>query len=129
MSLSRQDFGVTPEGRRVGAFCLTNAHGLEVRFMEYGAVILSARVPDRAGRFDNVVLGFDTLEGYLADRHYIGAAVGRYANRIAGGRFTLGGRMVQLSCNDGSNQLHGGFRGFHNVTWQADDIEAGTARR
>jgi aldose 1-epimerase len=118
-------FGVGPDGRTVHAFTMRNARGMEVRVMEYGAIILSIRVSDRAGHFDNVALGFDSLDGYLRDRQYIGAAVGRYANRIAGGRFTLDGRTVQLTCNEGRNQLHGGSRGFHNVVWHADEVDAG----
>lgn len=121
-AISREWFGVTPEGRRVLAFTLTNARGMEVRFTEYGGIILSVKVPDRSGAPANVVLGFPSLADYVADRDCVGAVIGRYANRIALGRFSLGGRTYQLACNDGPGHLHGGVRGFHTVAWQAEEF-------
>ena len=107
-------------------FTLTNGNGLELRTMAYGATIVSLRVPDRAGRLDDVVLGFDTGEAYVAQNSpYFGALVGRYANRIAGGRFTLDGHTYQLVTNDGPNQLHGGLEGFDKAVWRAEPFERG----
>jgi len=110
-----------PDGRRVLAFTITNANGMEVRCTEYGGIILSIRVPDRNGKLANVVHGFPSLAEYIADTDYVGAMVGRYANRIAGGRFTLLGRPYELARNMGTSHLHGGLRGFNKVVWQADD--------
>jgi aldose 1-epimerase len=105
---------------KVEIYTLTNAHGIEVRIMTYGATIVSLKAPDRDGRFENIVLGFDTLETYLAGVPYYGATVGRFANRIANGRFTLDGISYQLPLNDGANSLHGGPRGFDKRIWKAD---------
>ena len=88
--VTRAPFGKLPDGTAVESFTLRNAHGMEVRAITYGAIIVSLRVPDRAGKFDDVVLGHDDLAGYLAKPSYFGAVVGRYGNRIAKGRFTAG---------------------------------------
>ena len=104
-------------------FTLTNANGVEVRTMPYGAAIVSLRVPDRGGRIDDVVLGFDTLDGYLARTTYFGAVVGRYGNRIAKGQFTLDGRSYQLATNNGPNHLHGGIKGFDKQLWHAEPFD------
>ena len=104
-------------------FTLTNAHGLEVRIMSYGAIITHIRTPDRAGRVDDVVLGFDSLGGYLHDPPYFGAVVGRYANRIARGEFMLDGVRYHLARNNGPNSLHGGVRGFDKVLWSAEPFQ------
>lgn len=121
----REHFGTMPDGQRIDAFTLTNAAGIEVRFIAYGGVILSIRVPDREGAVEDVTLGYDSLEEYLADRTYFGALVGRYANRIAGARFTLDGREYALAANAGANHLHGGVRGFNRVVWEVEPSEAG----
>ena len=112
-------FGRLPDGTDVGVFTLSNARGLEIRAIAYGAIIVSVRVPDRRGRMDDVVLGFDDLDGYLARSRYFGAVVGRYGNRIANGRFTLDGHAFQLATNNGRNHLHGGVKGFDKVVWRA----------
>jgi aldose 1-epimerase len=112
-------FGRLADGTEIGLFTLTNAHGLEVRAITYGAILVSIRVPDRRGVPGDVVLGFDDLPGYLERSRYFGAVVGRYGNRIANGRFTLGGRTFQLATNNGPNHLHGGVKGFDKVVWQA----------
>lgn len=104
----------------VDIYTLTNAHGIEARIMTYGATIVSLKTPDRHGHLQNIVLGFDALEPYLAGVPYFGATVGRYANRIANGRFTLDGKTYQLPHNDGSNSLHGGLRGFDKRIWTAE---------
>jgi aldose 1-epimerase len=109
----------------IEALTLRNANGLEVRAMAYGATIISVRVPDRAGRFDDVVLGFDNRDDYLTKSRYFGSTVGRYANRIAGGRFTLDGATIQLATNNGPNHLHGGLRGFDKVMWTGEPFDDG----
>jgi aldose 1-epimerase len=107
----------------VDVYTLTNNHGIEARIITYGATIVSLKTPDRAGHFRNIVLGFDTLQPYLAGVPYFGATVGRYANRIAGGRFTLDGKTYQLPQNDGPNSLHGGAKGFDKRVWTAEPSE------
>jgi aldose 1-epimerase len=106
----------------VQIYTLTNIHGIEARIMTYGATLVSLRTPDRAGHFGNVILGFDTLDSYLAGVPYFGATVGRYANRIANGRFTLDGKSYQLPQNNGPNSLHGGNQGFDKRVWTAESI-------
>ena len=108
------------QGRPVRFFQLENDEGLKASLMSYGATLVSLYVPDRQGRIGDVVLGFDSLSGYLGPNPYMGATIGRYANRIAGGRFVLDGREYQLAKNDGPNHLHGGIRGFDKVIWQAE---------
>src|ERR1044071_7975132 len=91
LSVTSAAFGTMPDGTQVDAFTLKNAHGVEVRIITYGAAIALLKVPDRAGRFDDIVTGFDNLEGYLQRSRFFGATAGRYANRIANARFTLDG--------------------------------------
>lgn len=117
-SVRRAPFGTLPDGGPVEAFTLVNAHGLELRAITYGGIIVSLQTPDRAGRMADIVLGFDSLAGYLTNAPYFGAIIGRYANRIAGGRFTLDGTTYRLATNNGPNHLHGGVRGFDKVVWQ-----------
>jgi aldose 1-epimerase len=101
----------------VTQFTLINARGTEVRAIEYGAIITSIRTADRGGAARNIALGCDSIDGYRADRRYMGAIVGRYANRIANGRFTIDGQMHQLSVNEGHHHLHGGKDGFNRALW------------
>ena len=118
----KQPFG-THEGKAVNLYTLTNFHGLEIRAMNYGGIIVSMRVPDRKGRFTDIVLGHDTLDGYIPNPPYIGAVVGRYANRIANGTFTLDGKTYTLPKNDGPNTLHGGTkRTFDKVVWDDEPL-------
>lgn len=107
----------------VQIYTLTNAHGIEARIMTYGATLVSLKTPDRTGNLQNIILGFDTLEPYVAGVPYFGATIGRYANRIARGRFVLDGKNYQLPQNDGPNSLHGGNRGFDKRVWKAQPIE------
>jgi aldose 1-epimerase len=106
----------------VELFTLTNAHGIEVRLTNYGGIITSLKTPDRSGRFDDIVLGYESLSGYLHNSPYFGAIVGRYGNRIAKGRFTLDGTVYRLAVNNGPNSLHGGIRGFDKVVWNAEQF-------
>ncbi len=121
--MERIPFGTAPGGQPVDVYTLTNRRGLEARVTNYGGIILSLRVPDRDGRFDDVVLGYDALAGYLAESPYFGALIGRYGNRIARGRFTLDGRQYTLATNNGVNHLHGGLKGFDKVVWTAEPFE------
>jgi aldose 1-epimerase len=122
-SVTRAPFGTSDDGRSVHVFTLTNANGVEVRVMEYGATIVSLRTPDRDGNLGDIALGFDSLDGYLAGSPYFGAVVGRYGNRIAGGRFALDDSTYQLATNDGVNHLHGGITGFDKVVWTGEPVE------
>lgn len=120
MSVVSEPFGNTPDGRAVELYSLTNAHGMRMRVMTYGATVVSLETPDRDGKPADVVLGFDTLAAYIEDSPYFGAACGRYANRIANATFTLDGERYELAANDGANSLHGGLRGLDKVVWQAE---------
>ena len=123
MPVTRAPFGTLPGGAAVEVFTLRNANGMEVRAMSYGATIVSIRTPDRAGRFDDVVLGFDALGDYLTKARYFGTVVGRYGNRIGQGRFTLDGSTIQLTINNGANHLHGGVKGFDKVVWRGEPFD------
>jgi aldose 1-epimerase len=116
-------FGATADGRSAQLFTLTNRHGIEIRLTNYGGIITALRTPDRAGRFDDIVLGYDNLAGYLHDSPYFGAIVGRYGNRIARGIFSLDGKTYRLAINNGPNSLHGGLRGFDKVVWNAQPFQ------
>jgi aldose 1-epimerase len=121
-SMKKETFGAV-QGNSVELYTLTNAHGLEVRATNYGGIIVSLRVPDKHGRMDDVVLGFDKFQGYLDNKPYFGAIIGRYANRIAGARFTLDGVQYSLAANNGPNSLHGGNIGFDKAVWKAEPFE------
>lgn len=123
----RAPFGKMPDGKLVEQFTLTNARGVELKAIGYGGIITSLRVPDRAGRMDDIVLGFDSLEGYLKDHPFFGAIIGRYGNRIGKGRFTLDGRSFTLATNNGPNHLHGGNKGFDKVLWSAEPVAGANA--
>jgi aldose 1-epimerase len=120
--MTREPFGTAPDGQGVDLITLTNAKGVELRAMTYGAIIVSLKVPDRAGVLGDVVLGYDSLAGYVKSSPYFGAVVGRYGNRIAKGKFTLDGAAYALAVNNGPNALHGGLKGFDKVVWHADTV-------
>jgi aldose 1-epimerase len=122
-------FGALPDGSPAHVFTLTNARGLVAKLTDYGATLTALHVPDREGRLADVVLGFDTVEPYLGGHPYFGSTVGRVANRIAWGRFTLDGREVLLARNDGEHHLHGGPVGFDRALWQAEVLEGGVRFR
>jgi len=114
----------TREGRPITLYTLTNSHGVEVRAMNYGGIVVSIRVPGRKGEMADIVLGHDTAEGYMPNPPYLGAIVGRYANRIAKGTFTLDGKTYTLAKNDGPNTLHGGTtRTFDRVMWEGEPLK------
>ncbi|MDE3153049.1 MAG: galactose-1-epimerase, partial [Gemmatimonadota bacterium] len=122
-SVTSAPFGVLANGDSVHVYTLTNANGLEVRILDYGGIVQSIRTPDRDGHFADIVLGFDTLEKYVKDSPYFGAVVGRFANRIARGHFTLDGKTYTLPLNDHPGNipcsLHGGTMGFDKQIWTA----------
>ena len=121
-AVERTPFGVLPDGTVVERFTLTNANGVEVVLSSLGAAIHSIRTPGRDGRAADVVLGFDSLDEWIANPPFFGVVVGRYANRIAGGRFALDGASYALATNNAPNHLHGGRRGFDKVVWTADSV-------
>jgi len=120
-------FGATPSGAAVQLYTLRNRHGMQARIASYGGIVTSLTAPDRAGHYADVVLGYDTLAGYLKESPYFGALIGRYGNRIAHGRFTLNGATYILATNNGPNTLHGGRVGFDKVIWKVTNMRV-TAR-
>lgn len=125
-AVKRSDFGKTRDGVAVSLYTLTNQNGVEVRISTYGGIVASLKTPDRAGALADIVLGFDSVEGYQANPGpFFGALIGRYANRIGHARFSLGGVEYKLDRNDGQNTLHGGARGFDKRVWTARELPGG----
>lgn len=120
-AIVREDFGRLPDGTDVDAYTLTNAKGMRMKVITYGGIITHLEVPDKNGNVEDIVLGYDSLQGYLDETPYFGALIGRYGNRIAKGRFTLNGEEYTLATNNGENHLHGGLRGFDKVVWSVED--------
>jgi len=118
-TVTDRPFGKLPDGTEARLFTLDNGRGMRATVTNYGGIVTSLVVPDRAGQGADVVLGYDSLEGYLRATPYFGAIVGRYANRIAKARFALDGRTYTLAANDHANSLHGGVRGFDKLAWEA----------
>jgi aldose 1-epimerase len=127
MDITKQPFGSTTDGTPVDLYTLTNDHGIVVKITNYGGIITHVQAPDRSGKPGDVVLGFDTLAEYVEKNPFFGALCGRYANRIAGGKFTLNGVTYPLLQNNGKNHLHGGQQGFDKVVWQAKAIRTPSA--
>jgi aldose 1-epimerase len=127
MSIQKDAFGVMPDGQKVKLYTLTNDNGMEVRIINYGAIVTVLKVPDRDGHIDDVALGYETLDEYLKDTPYFGAIVGRYGNRIDKGKFTIDGTEYTLAANDGENHLHGGNKGFDKVVWDAKKVKRSDA--
>ncbi|MCC6507598.1 MAG: galactose mutarotase [Pirellulaceae bacterium] len=127
MKIETSDFGVTTDGQKVSLYTLTNSAGNVVQLTNYGAIITKVEVPDRSGKKANVMLGFPNLAGYLERHPYFGATVGRYANRIAGGKFQIDGKTYTLVTNNGPNHLHGGTVGFDMKVWQAETKQTADA--
>ena len=117
------DFGRTGDGTPIDLYVLTNAKGVVAKITTYGAILTELRVPDRQGKLDDVVLGFDHLAAYLGGHPFFGATTGRVANRIAQGQFTLNGQTYKLAINNGPNSLHGGKKGFDKVVWKAGPVQ------
>lgn len=116
--INRQPFGQTPDGQQVELYTLRNSKGAEAKITTYGGIVTSLKVPGKNGKFDDVVLGYDNLAGYLKESPYFGSLIGRYGNRIANGRFELNGVVYSLATNNGPNALHGGLKGFDKVVWE-----------
>jgi aldose 1-epimerase len=122
MNITKHPYGKTADGSAVDLYTLTNDHGMTAKITNYGGIITSLLAPDRTGVLGDVVLGHETLEGYLTRNPFFGCLVGRFGNRIARGRFTLDGVEYSLTLNDGPNALHGGLKGFDKVVWQATGV-------
>ena len=123
-TITKQAFGRTSDGAAVDLYTLADGK-VEARIMNYGGIIVSLRAPDREGKLDDVVLGYDSFEGYRTNPAYFGAIIGRYANRIAHGSFQLDGKTYSIPKNNGDNTLHGGIRGFDKKLWTAREIKDG----
>jgi aldose 1-epimerase len=120
--IEKRAFGKLEDGTTVDIYTLKNPNGLQLEITNYGGTVVTLRTPDRRGRFADIVLGYADLRGYVTDTSYFGALIGRYANRIARGKFTLNGVEYQLPQNNGVNHLHGGVKGFHKVLWQVREV-------
>ena len=121
----RSTFGAMADGRPVAAVTLSNGHGVSARIIALGAAIQAVTLPDRNGKREDVQIGYDTIDGYLTKPEFFGATVGRVANRIANGRFTLDGKSYSTPVNNGPNSLHGGTKGFDKVLWEVTDVKSG----
>ena len=129
MSIAKEGFGQTSGGQAIDAFVLGNANGVKAKIINYGATVVSVETPDRNGQVGDVVLGFDDMAGYQsAGNPYFGACCGRYANRIAKGRFSIDGIEYQLATNNGPNALHGGLIGFDKKVWSAEIVGDSTVK-
>lgn len=127
--VKKESFGKTADGTEAEVYILTNAKGAEAKFTNYGAALTSLKMPDREGKFADVVLGFDSIDGYTNEKYqkanpYFGAIAGRYANRIAGAKFSINNQEYKLAANNGKNSLHGGVKGFDKVFWQGKEVSA-----
>lgn len=122
-TVTKQSFGKNEAGENIDLYTLRNAHGVEAKITNYGGIVVSLKVPDHNGKFDDLVLGFNDLDSYLKPHPYFGALIGRYGNRIAKGRFTLNGVEYKLAVNNGENHLHGGIKGFDKVIWTGKEMK------
>jgi aldose 1-epimerase len=125
--IKSQEFGMA-DGKRIELYKLTNKNGVEVDISTYGGVVQSLKVPDKNGKFADVVLGYDDLKGYEADKSFFGALIGRYGNRIAHGKFSLDGHTYSIPLNDGENTLHGGLKGFNKKHWTAKEAPGASSQ-
>lgn len=122
MNIKKKYFGTLPDGAKIDIFTLTNSKNMSVDITNFGGIIVSILVPDRVGNVADVALGYRQLNKYVDNDGYIGALIGRHANRIEDAKFELNGKVYELVKNDGNNHLHGGKIGFHNAIWEADII-------
>lgn len=125
MSISKRFYGKTQDGLSVDIFTLKNSNGMTAEITNFGGILVSLLVPDKNGRYDDVVLGFDKLDDYLKSGPYFGALIGRHANRIEGARFEINGIEYKVFKNEGENHLHGGLKGFDKAVWQAEIVKNG----
>lgn len=121
-SISKTPFGTLPDGAAADLYTLTNSNGMTAKITNYGGIITHLLVPDKEGKFEDVVLGFDSLQHYVNGHPFFGALVGRYGNRIANGKFSLDGQAYNLYINNGPNALHGGKVGFDKVLWNVEEF-------
>lgn len=129
IALKREDFQMELNGKETDLFILKNKNGVEIAVTNYGGFIVAVMVPDRQGKYADVVLGHSSIQDYLhTPEPYLGALIGRYGNRIAGGKFTLEGKEYTLAVNNGPNTLHGGLTGFNAVVWDAEQLNAQTLK-
>jgi aldose 1-epimerase len=124
MSVEKKNFGQTKEGENVTLYTITNANGMSVSAIDYGANIVNLMVPDQDGKLDDIVLGFDDVAGYEVNGCFFGAFIGRHGNRIGQAEFTLNGKKYELEKNDGANNLHGGTPGYHQVMYKAETSDS-----
>ncbi len=122
--INMKKFGVLKTGDEINIYTLINSPGSKLEIINYGAIIVSLHVPDRNGKLEDVVTGYDSLDGYVEDKFYFGAVVGRYGNRIAKGKIKLDGKEYQLTVNNGENHLHGGNKGFFKAVWDVEPVES-----
>lgn len=122
MSIKKESWGKTTEGKEIFLYTLDNGNGVIAGITNFGGIVTFLKVSDKNGQSDDVLLGYDSLQPYLEEHPYFGALVGRYANRIAGGKFSLDGKETLLARNNGPNHLHGGIKGFDKAIWQAEEI-------
>ena len=129
MDITKSDFGKTPAGEQVDLYTLTNANGLECQIITWGGTCVSLKTPDRDGKLGDILLGHDSLEGYLdhSTSPYFGALIGRYGNRIGDAKFSIDGVEYKLPANDGTNHLHGGVAGFDHKNWTAEPVKSCSA--
>ena len=127
--IKKSVFGSLPDGTTISKFNMKNSKGMEVDVISYGGIITRWTAPDKNGNFENVVIGFDSLQDYVNENPYFGAIIGRYCNRIANARFNLDGKTYELESNHGKNNLHGGEKGFDKINWEVseEDVEDGVA--
>ncbi len=123
LSSEQKPFGNTNDGTAVEQYILRNSHGMQATVITYGGVLQSLKVPDKHGKVDDVVLGFDDVQGYQSGTAFFGATIGRFGNRLAGGAFELDGKRFQVPLNDGPNSLHGGAQGFDKQVWKAETVK------
>jgi aldose 1-epimerase len=127
--MKKEFFGKTADGKDVYLYALKNKHGMQAKITNYGGIVVSLLVPDKSGKFDDIVLGYDSLAQYInSNSPYFGALIGRYGNRIGKGKFKLNGKEYRLATNNGPNHLHGGIRGFDKVVWEVDKEASAESR-
>lgn len=125
VSIVKSEYGKTEKGIQIDQYTLKNQKGMEVNIITYGGIITSLKVPNKSGKSEEVVIGFNSLEQYQKPNPYFGALIGRFGNRIAKGKFTLDGKEYALAINNKPNALHGGPEGFHRVVWTAEEAKGG----
>ena len=126
-TIVKTEFGVMPDSTKVSLYTLVNHSGITMKVTNYGGIITSLMVPDKNGKAEDIVLGYDSLSQYVANTPFFGALIGRYGNRIAKGKFALDGQEYMLALNDGPNHLHGGLKGFDKVVWEAEEFKTDSA--